>query len=83
MFSDLSDTLSALSGTALVTAITYVAAKLTYPGWPQIAAKISTQTFNGVQVTDSAISVWSAKRRADELPIFEFSIYIVWKKRKK
>jgi hypothetical protein len=83
MFPDLSDTLSAISGTALVTALTYVAAKLAYPGWPTIAAKISTQTFNGVQVTDSAVSVWRASRRNDELPIFEFSIYIVWKRRKK
>jgi hypothetical protein len=83
MFPDLADSLSALSGTAFVTALTYFAAKLTHSRWPKIAAKITTQTYNGVRITDTAVSFWRASGRGDEPPIFEFSIYTVWKKRKK
>jgi hypothetical protein len=83
MFPDLPDSLSALSKTALVAAMTYFAARLTYSGWPKIAVKITNQTYNGVQVTDTAVSVWRASGHGNELPMFEFSIYIVWKKRKK
>jgi hypothetical protein len=83
MFPDLSDSLSALSGTAFVTAITYFAAKLTHARWPKIAAKVTSQTCNDVRITNTAVSVWRASGRGNELPIFEFSIYTVWKKRKK
>jgi hypothetical protein len=75
MFSELSDPLVVISA-ALVTA-------LTYPAWPKISVKLERQTCNGIQVTDIAVTVSRGSDRSNSKPSFEFSIYMVWKKRKK
>jgi hypothetical protein len=74
MLSDLSDPLFIL-GTALATV-------LTYPAWPKITVKIERQACRGVQITDVAISITRGLARGNKTPSFEFSIYMIWKKRK-
>jgi hypothetical protein len=75
MFSELTDPLVVLSA-ALVTA-------LTYPAWPKISIKIERQTCNGVRVTDIAVIVTRGSDRSNSRPSLEFSVYMIWKKRKK
>lgn len=67
---DLSDSILALCGTAFIST-------LTYRLWPKFALKIVRQSCRGIQITDIAISVWRGNKSASE-----FSVYIVWKKRK-
>jgi hypothetical protein len=75
MFSELTDPLVVVSA-ALVTA-------LTYPAWPKISVKIERQVCNGVRVMDIAVIVARGSDRNSSKPSFEFSVYVVWKKRKK
>jgi hypothetical protein len=77
MFSDLSDSLYALSGAAL-------AALLTLIRWPKIGLEKLSQTHGSVHVTDIKLTVSGQGRSRTGLrgriPKFELAIYLVFKK---
>jgi hypothetical protein len=79
MIPDLSSPLYFVAGAAFFTA-------LTYPRWPKIAVRTARQRCNGVDVVDVMLSVsgrklWQASS-GNLPPNFEFSIYIVSKRKK-
>jgi hypothetical protein len=77
MFSDLSNSLYALSGAVLASLLTLIR-------WPKISLEKLSQTHGGVHVTDIKLGVSGQGRSRtglrDRIPKFELAIYVVFKK---
>ena len=79
MFPELSSPLYFVAGAALFTAVTYAK-------WPKAVCQIERQRHNGIEVIDVMFTLsghrpWQT-RANNPSPSFEFSIYIVSKRKK-